>query len=122
MNLVAFFLATPYVAVVVLLCTFYLKRAWWKLRRRTKPEYAGFYPSASSLGNAFHSLRVRQRAVRSLGFGMASILIAAGALELGTADPGNRSQALFNKLFFQIGTGPGGAAPGGARRRSERPT
>ena len=61
MNLAAFFVATPYVAVVVLLCTFYLKRAWWKLRRWTKPEYAGFYPSASSLGNAFHSLQTFTR-------------------------------------------------------------
>jgi hypothetical protein len=61
MNLAAFFVATPYVTVVVLLCTFYLKRAWWKLRRRTKPEYVGFCPSASSLGNAFHSLQTFTR-------------------------------------------------------------
>jgi hypothetical protein len=61
MNLVAFFLATPYLAVVVLLCTFYLKRAWWKLRRRTKPEYAGFCPSSSSLGNALHTLQIFTR-------------------------------------------------------------
>ena len=61
MNLAAFFVATPYVAVVVLLCTFYLKRAWWKLRKRTSRKYAGFYPSASSLGNAFHSLQTFTR-------------------------------------------------------------
>jgi hypothetical protein len=61
MSLATFFVATPYVAVVVLLWTFYLKRAWWKLRRRTKPEYAGFCPSSSSLGNAFHSLQTFTR-------------------------------------------------------------
>jgi hypothetical protein len=61
MNLVAFFVATPYVAVVVLLGIFYLRRARWRRRRRTKPEYAGFYPSASSLGNAFHSLQTFTR-------------------------------------------------------------
>jgi hypothetical protein len=61
MNLPAFFVATPYVAVVVLLGTFYLKRARWRRRRRTMPEYLGFYPSASSLGNAFHSLQTFTR-------------------------------------------------------------
>jgi hypothetical protein len=61
MNLVAFFVANPYVAVVVLLGTFYLKRARWRRRRRTRPEYGGFYPSASSLGNAFHSLQTFTR-------------------------------------------------------------
>ena len=61
MNLVAFFVATPCLAVVVLLGTFYLKRARWRRRRRTKPEYAGFYPSASSLGNALHSLQIFTR-------------------------------------------------------------
>jgi hypothetical protein len=61
MNLAAFFVATPYVAVVVLLGTFYLRRARWRRRRRTSREYAGFYPSASSLGNAFHSLQVFTR-------------------------------------------------------------
>ena len=61
MNLAAFLVATPCVAVVVLLCTFYLKRAWWKLRRRTSRKYEGFYPSASSLGNAFHSLQTFTR-------------------------------------------------------------
>jgi hypothetical protein len=61
MNLPAFFVATPYVAVVVLLGTFYLKRARWRRGRRTRPEYLGFYPSASSLGNAFHSLQTFTR-------------------------------------------------------------
>jgi hypothetical protein len=61
MNLAAFLVATPCVAVVVLLCTFYLKRAWWKLRTRTSRKYEGFYPSASSLGNAFHSLQTFTR-------------------------------------------------------------
>jgi hypothetical protein len=61
MNLAAYFVATPYVAVVVLLGAFYLRRAWWRRRRRTKPEHAGFCPSASSLGNAFHSLQIFTR-------------------------------------------------------------
>jgi hypothetical protein len=61
MNLDAFFVATPYAVVVVLLCAFYLKRTWWKFRRRTKPEYAGFCPSVSSLGNALHSLQTFTR-------------------------------------------------------------
>jgi hypothetical protein len=61
MNLAAFFLATPYLAVVVLLGTFYLKRARWRRRRRASRKYAGFYPSASSLGNAFHSLQTFTR-------------------------------------------------------------
>jgi hypothetical protein len=61
MNLAAFFVATPNVAVVVLLCTFYLRRARWRRRRRVSRKYAGFYPSASSLGNAFHSLQTFTR-------------------------------------------------------------
>jgi hypothetical protein len=61
MNLAAFFVATPYVAVVVLLCTFYLRRARWRRRRRASRKYAGFYPSASSLGNAFQSLQTFTR-------------------------------------------------------------
>jgi hypothetical protein len=61
MNLAAFFVATPSVAVVVLLVTFYLRRTWWRRRRRTSRKYAGFCPSASSLGNAFHSLQVFTR-------------------------------------------------------------
>ena len=61
MNLVAFFAATPYVAVVVLLVIFYLRRARWRRRRRASGNYTGFYPSASSLGNAFHTLQVFTR-------------------------------------------------------------
>ena len=61
MNLVAFFVATPNVAAVVLLCTFYLRRARWRRRRRANRKYAGFYPSASSLGNAFQSLQTFTR-------------------------------------------------------------
>jgi hypothetical protein len=61
MNLAAFLVATPCVAVVVLLGTFYLKRARWRRRRRTRPEYVGFYPSASSLGNALQSLQTFTR-------------------------------------------------------------
>jgi hypothetical protein len=61
MSLIAVFLATPYVAVVVLLFTFYLRRIYWRLRRRASRKYAGFYPSASSLGNAFHSLQTFTR-------------------------------------------------------------
>jgi hypothetical protein len=61
MNLAAFFMATPCAAVVVLLGIFYLRRARWRRRRRANRKYAGFYPSASSLGNAFHSLQVFTR-------------------------------------------------------------
>ena len=61
MNLAAFLVATPWLAVVVLLCTFYLRRARWRRRRRASRKYAGFYPSASSLGNAFHSLQTFAR-------------------------------------------------------------
>ena len=61
MNLVTFFVATPYVATVILLGAFYFKRARWKRRTRTNPEYDGFCPSTSSLGNAFHSLQTLTR-------------------------------------------------------------
>jgi hypothetical protein len=61
MNLAAFFVATPFVAVIVLLGAFYFRRARWRRRRRTKPEHPGFCPSASSLGNAFHSLQIFTR-------------------------------------------------------------
>jgi hypothetical protein len=61
MNLAAFFVATPYAAVVILLGIFYLKRARWKRRRRAGRKDAGFYPSASSLGNAMHSLQIFTR-------------------------------------------------------------
>jgi len=54
-----------------------------------------------------HSLRAR----RAAGFAVAALLIAAGAVELATAEPSNRAQALFNKLFYQIGaSGPTGSA------------
>jgi hypothetical protein len=36
-------------------------------------------------------------------------VLAAGVLFLASADPTNRAQALFNKLFYQIGVAPGGA-------------
>jgi hypothetical protein len=61
MNLAAFLVATSSVAVVVLLGIFYFNRARWRRRRRTTPEYDGFCPSASSLGNAFHSLQIFTR-------------------------------------------------------------
>src|ERR1700761_1105107 len=61
MSLAAFFVATPSVAVVVLLGAYYLRRARWRRRRRASRKYAGFYPSASSLGNAFHSLQTFTR-------------------------------------------------------------
>ena len=61
MNLAAIFMAAPCVAVVVLLRTFYFRRAQWRRRRRMSRKYAGFYPSASSLGNAFHSLQIFTR-------------------------------------------------------------
>jgi hypothetical protein len=49
---------------------------------------------------AAQSLRARQ----ALGFVVTAILIAGGGLELATAEPSNRAQALFSKIFFQIGT------------------
>jgi hypothetical protein len=47
------------------------------------------------------------RAKRRVGFVLAALLLAGGAWELATAEPSNRAQALFNKLFFQLG--PAGA-------------
>jgi hypothetical protein len=61
MNLAAIFVATPYMAVVVLFGIFYLKRARWRRRSQAKPESPGFCPSASSLGNALHSLQIFTR-------------------------------------------------------------
>ena len=61
MNLVAFFLANPYVAVVVLLGTFYIRRARWRRRRRAGRKNLGYFPSASSLGNAMQNLQVLTR-------------------------------------------------------------
>jgi hypothetical protein len=61
MNLIAFFLAYPYVAVVVLLATFYMRRARWRRRRRAGRKNLGYYPSASSLGNTMQNLQVLTR-------------------------------------------------------------
>jgi len=56
---------------------------------------------------AAHSLRARSRPARLAGFAAGAILMAGGTGELATADAGNRAQALFNKIFFQIAnTGP----------------
>jgi hypothetical protein len=52
---------------------------------------------------AYLSFQWKRPTVRRTGFAVIALLIAGGGLELVTADPGNRSQALFNKLFFQIG-------------------
>ncbi len=61
MNLVAFFVATPSVAVVVLLGAFYFRRARWKRRSRNEAGIPRFCPSTSSLGNALHSLQIFTR-------------------------------------------------------------
>jgi hypothetical protein len=54
-------------------------------------------------------LSLQWRRNRLLGLIVAALLVIGGGLELATADPGNRAQALFNKLFFQIGqSGPDG--------------
>jgi hypothetical protein len=59
---------------------------------------------------AYMSLQWRKPAIRRLGLIAALVLLAGGAIELATVDPGYPAQALFNKLFFQIGVaGPGGA-------------
>jgi hypothetical protein len=56
------------------------------------------------------SLQWQKPALRRLGLASALIILTGGALELATADRANKSQALFNKLFFQIGVaGPQGA-------------
>jgi hypothetical protein len=61
MDLATFFVAGPYVAVVVLLGIFYIKRARWRRRRGAGWKDVGFYPSASSLGNAMQNLQVFTR-------------------------------------------------------------
>lgn len=55
-------------------------------------------------------LRCKRGLTRRLALGSAVLVFAAGGYMLATADPTNRAQALFNKLFFQIGMAPGGAA------------
>jgi hypothetical protein len=55
------------------------------------------------------TLQWRRPALRRIGVVVVVLLLAGGGLELATADPGNRAQALFNKLFYQIGpAGPQG--------------
>ena len=44
-----------------------------------------------------------RRGPRLAGALIAAVLICAAGLELGTAEPSNRAQALFNKVFFQLG-------------------
>jgi hypothetical protein len=61
MNLVAFFVVLPYGAVVVLLGIYFWRRAQWRRRRRTGRKNLGFYPSASSLGNAMQNLQALTR-------------------------------------------------------------
>src|SRR5262249_47434567 len=64
-------------------------------------------------------LQWRTRLLRIIGTATTILLIVGGALELLTADTGNRAQALFNKLFYQIGTaGPQG--PGDLREMGVR--
>jgi hypothetical protein len=57
----------------------------------------------------WRGLRSKGR-TRLAAFCASAIVCAGGATLLGTADPTNRDQALFNKLFFQIGTSADGAS------------
>lgn len=61
MNLVGILVGLPYVAVIVLLCIFYLKRVRWRSKRRSGRRALGFYPSSLSLGNALQNLQVFTR-------------------------------------------------------------
>ena len=55
-------------------------------------------------------LRCKRPLTRRLAWVGAVGVLLAGGLLLATADPTNRAQALFNKLFTQIGAAPDGAA------------
>jgi hypothetical protein len=61
MSLVGIFVGLPYVAVVVLLSIFYLKRLRWRSKRRSGRRDLGFYPRSLSLGNAMQNLQVFTR-------------------------------------------------------------
>jgi hypothetical protein len=54
--------------------------------------------------------RCRRGLARGLAFGSAAAVFLAGGLLLATSDRTNPAQAIFNKLFFQLGTAPGGSA------------
>jgi hypothetical protein len=61
MNIAAIFVATPYLAVIILFITFYVRRALWRQSRRRGKKKLGFYPSSSDLGNALHQLQTLTR-------------------------------------------------------------
>ena len=54
------------------------------------------------LVTSFLAMQCR-RGPRIAGALIAAVLLCAAGLELGTAEPSNRAQALFNKIFFQLG-------------------
>jgi hypothetical protein len=61
MSLVGILVGLPYVAVVVLLSLFYIKRVRWRGKRRSGRRNLGFYPSFLLLGNAMQNLQVFTR-------------------------------------------------------------
>jgi hypothetical protein len=54
--------------------------------------------------------RCRRTLTRGLAFGAAAAVLIAAVLLFATADRTNPAQAIFNKLFFQLGVAPGGSA------------
>jgi hypothetical protein len=73
----------------------------------TKTQHAlwAFLPAVFLAGSGVRSARVL---TRRLALGGGALVLGAGVLLLATADATNPAQALFNKLFFQIGMAPGG--------------
>jgi hypothetical protein len=53
--------ATPFLAIVVILAHYYLRRAAWKSAKRAGRKPPGFCPSSSSLGSAFQIVQVFYR-------------------------------------------------------------
>jgi hypothetical protein len=74
----------------------------------TKTQHA-LWTFLPALFLAFTALRCRAGFTRRLAFAAGAVVLTAGVLLLATADATNRAQALFNKLFLQIGGEPGGA-------------
>lgn len=56
------------------------------------------------------ALRCWRPLTRGLAFGAAALVLIAGVLLLATSDRTNPAQAIFNKLFYQLGPAPGGSA------------
>ena len=74
----------------------------------TKTQHAlwGWIPAVFLAATA---LRCRRTLTRAMALVCGVAVLGSGVLLLATADPTNRAQALFNKLFFQVGVAPGGA-------------